>query len=326
MSANVALIVIYNHKYLENIDVIERLYGTKFSSIFHLMPFYDGDRPNVIPVYENSRYFQGYMAQGARHFIRETFSHYLFIADDLLLNPGIDEANCGDYFHTGGNTCFVPELICLHELEPWWPRVADALAYRVRQPFIEADNELPTYDEALRCFEKFGLTVGPLSVAQVWRRPKLGLRTFCSRDQLRKSILFKARQLKSLLTPNRYRLKYPLVGSYADICLVSAPAISRFCHYCGVFAATRLHAEIAVASALVLAADKIVTEEVLPNPGKAMWYEERTTEVSRYNHKLGVLLADFPDNALYLHPIKLSQWDTDMSDGSTNVIAGIATV
>ena len=60
----IALVVIYNHRFDGNISIVEDLYRERFSNIFHLVPFYDGDRPDVIPVYENSFQFQGYIAQG----------------------------------------------------------------------------------------------------------------------------------------------------------------------------------------------------------------------------------------------------------------------
>jgi len=55
-----ALILIYNHRYDKNIEILEKIYSKRFSVIFHLVPFYDGNRDNVIPVYENSYYFEGY--------------------------------------------------------------------------------------------------------------------------------------------------------------------------------------------------------------------------------------------------------------------------
>ena len=54
----VALIIIYNHKFDQNIDVLEKLYQGSFSHVYHLVPFYTGKKVNVISIYENSRYFQ----------------------------------------------------------------------------------------------------------------------------------------------------------------------------------------------------------------------------------------------------------------------------
>ena len=62
LQQKVALIIIYNHQYNKNIDVLERIYKDRFHDIYHLVPFYRGDRKNVIPVYESSHYFQGYIS------------------------------------------------------------------------------------------------------------------------------------------------------------------------------------------------------------------------------------------------------------------------
>ena len=48
----VPLIIIYNHRFDQNIEKLNKIYGERFSKIYHLVPFYDGDLPNVIPVFE----------------------------------------------------------------------------------------------------------------------------------------------------------------------------------------------------------------------------------------------------------------------------------
>jgi hypothetical protein len=44
MSSTVALVIIYNHRYDKNIDILESIYANRFSNIFHIVPFYDGDK------------------------------------------------------------------------------------------------------------------------------------------------------------------------------------------------------------------------------------------------------------------------------------------
>ena len=88
---------------------VERIYKDRFSVIFHLVPFYTGTKRNVIPVYENSYYFQGYVAQGFRHF-EGAYRHYFFIADDMILNPAIDEHNYATLFDLDEASGFLPEL------------------------------------------------------------------------------------------------------------------------------------------------------------------------------------------------------------------------
>ena len=114
-----------------------------------------------------------------------------------------------------------------------------------------------------------------------------------------------------------------LAGSYSDICGVSAGTVRRFGHYCGVFAAAGLHAELAIPTALVLSAGHIVTEKDLSLRGRALWPDgwnrlhgendlahDELKELDRYNRNLDNLLQNFPEGYLYLHPVKLSGWTT----------------
>jgi len=319
---SVALVVIYNHRYDGNIGIIENLYRERFSTIFHLVPFYDGNNPRVIPVYENSFYFQGYIAQGLKHFRQPDADHYLFIADDLVLNPAINESNYGEYFGLDRDSSFIPHLISLHEMKNYWARTREAYEFRIKKKGVEITKELPSYDAALACFAKHSLEIRPLRHRQVFLSAGLSVS-----DWLRMTVR-KPKQLFRLLTDGlmkwKYNLSYPLAGSYSDICAINAGAIDRFCHHCGVFAAASLHAELAIPTALVLSADRIVTEKDLKLRGRALWPDGwnrlhgendlahgELKELDKYNRHLSLLLGNFPEKNLYLHPVKLSGWKTD---------------
>ncbi|MCG8310034.1 MAG: hypothetical protein MI975_21740 [Cytophagales bacterium] len=211
-----------------------------------------------------------------------------FIADDLVLNPVINERNYAEYLQLGKKTCFLPGLITLHERKDWWPRVVDAFRYRICYQGVEAEGQLPSYEEALKKFKRFGLQIKPLRFEQIWNMPPPD---------------------KDLLA-QKYNLSYPLVGSYSDIFVISATNIRQFCHYCGVFAATRLFVEVGLPTAVVLSAENIVQESDLSLQGKALWTKEDYNILENYRRELKMLLDNFPANFLYLHPIKLSVWNT----------------
>lgn len=319
----VALVIIYNHRYDKNIDILERIYCKRFSNIFHLMPFYNGTKPNVIPVYENAFYFQGYISQGFKSFFSDEFSHYFFIADDLLLNPIINEENFQLHLNLDNNTSYIPHFINLHEIKTFWPRVQEAFNYNIKKRNVEVVNELPKKSEALKRFTKFNLKLGYLSFNMIWK-PKSGtLKSIVKMLAFEKISLVK--YFINKIFKLKYSLPYPLVGSYSDICIVSSNSIKMFCHYCGVFAATDLHVEIAIPTALVLAADEIVTERDLNFKGKALWPDgwnmlhgenklakNDFEELNKYNLTLKTLFENFPKNYLYIHPIKLSKWNTQI--------------
>ena len=318
----VALIIIYNHKYDKNIEVLERIYRDRFSNIYHLVPFYKGNRPNVIPVYENSYYFQGFLAQGFRSFFKEAYDHYFFIADDLILNPIIDENNYTKHLKLNKNTCFLPGFITLHDKNSLWTRIHSAFDFNIDIQGLEVKNELPDYNAAMLAFNKFGLEIKPINFDLIWRKPK-SLRKWIKRIITDKTYLFRffSNQLKS----KNYNLSYPMVASYSDIFVVSSDSIKQFCQHCGVFAATNLFVEIGLPTSIVLSAQEIVTEKDLEFQGKALWPDGQVRlacvselakddykELEKFNYNLKELLETFPENYLYLHPIKLSKWKTEL--------------
>jgi hypothetical protein len=304
---NVALIIIFNHKYDKNIEVLEEIYKGRFHNIFHLVPFYTGDKENVIPVYENSFNFQGYIAQGFKAFYNKDFTHYFFIADDLILNPLINEDNLEEYLHLNLNSCFLPFFNELHKTpsDQFWSRVQDAYSFNLHTDGVEASSEIPGIDEAKRLLARFGLEFQPLKHDQIFPKPKFPKRIY----KLNKVARY-LRWLYFNLTGKTYELPYPLVGGYSDIFIVSQDAIRKFCHYCGVFAATDLFVEIAVPTALALSAENIITEKSLGLQGKALWTNAELKELDRFGSDLDMLLSDFPSGCLYIHPVKLSKWKT----------------
>jgi hypothetical protein len=301
---NVALIIIYNHQYNRNIEILEKLYNKRFNNIYHLVPFYSGDKPNVISVYESSHYFQGYIAQGFKSFFKEKYKHYFFIADDLILNPVINQENYTEYFKLDAASCFLPNWITLHERKEWWKRVGEAFRYKIKAPGVEPEGQLPDYKTALKLFDDHNLKIMPLSFNQIWPHP-LSIKDFARIIVKDKSYIF--RYIKDKLIRNNYNLSYPLVGSYSDISIVSADSIKKFSHYCGVFAVTKLFVEIALPTALALSSKKIVVEENLELKGFAIWTKEDLQILDKFEFRFNSLLQEFP-NYLYIHPIKLSKW------------------
>jgi hypothetical protein len=310
MKEEVVLIIIYNHRYDENIEILERLYKKRFSNIFHLMPFYNGEKSNVISVYENSHFFQGYIAQGFNQYFKKEFSHYLFIADDLILNPVITEKSYKEYFKLDGETSFITELVTLHEREDFWRRHKEAYDYTPNIIGIEVMNEIPTYEDALIQFNKLNLVIDSLRFDQIYPRIKLSLQTFKSTHRSKIFLAYIYSKFISWLKRKSYDMSYPLVGGYSDIAIVPAKSIKQFCHYCGVFSATNLFVELAIPTALVLSSEKIVTEKQLRLQGKALWTREEHKELKKFGKDLKILMSNFPENYIYLHPVKLSGWNT----------------
>jgi hypothetical protein len=304
--SEVAVVVMYNHAYPENIPVVEKLYAGRFSQLYHLVPFYQGDQENVIPVYGSSYYFQGFITQALDRFKTEGVKHYLFVADDLILNPAIDENNYHDFFQVRDQDAYIGSFIEFHHTRSYWQRTAEALAWSIKQPGVEAEGLIPDAAEAQLRFASHGLEMGPISFRDGFKNPSEKPLLQCLRSpvQFIRWLRYSVKHLKK----QEYTLAYPLVGGYSDIFIVDADSLSLFSHYCGVFAATNLFVEIAIPTALALSCRSIRTEAQTAFPGKALWTQEELKILEPYAFDLSRLLRFFPNNCLFLHPVKLSRW------------------
>lgn len=292
----VALVIIYNHSYIKNIAILDVLYKDRFDCIYHLVPFYKGDQKNVIPVYENGQNFHGYIAQSYKDINSESIDHYFFIADDLLLNPAINQYNYQDFFSLSRDASFIPSLTPLHlqdsssthlqfHREGFWEHNWRAVNWKLNADGAEIQAQLPSIQEAKTIFEHYGLVQEPLNFSSVyWRPPSLEESSY------------------------KFPLAYPMVCSYSDIFIVSASAMKQFVFYCGVFAASRLWVEIAIPTSLVLSSLKINTFSKDSKRG-ALWTLAERNMLNVFQNNLNLLMNNFPEGYIYLHPIKLSQWN-----------------
>lgn len=320
---NPCLVILFNHKYDKNIETLERLYSPRFRNIFFLVPFYTGTKPNVIPVYESSYYFQGYFAQGLSTFYRPEFTHYLFIGDDLILNPSLTEKNYSQLIGLDVTTSYIPDLKPLHEVakslyipggdekQAFWSHTFQGVTFYANRSGSETRPELPTANEAAKRLAEYGVHVqplsyfnvfGPISLRSSWQQPTRTLKSLWK-------YYVTWRRFKVPGQPGQLQLEYPLAYSYSDIVIVAATSIKEFCHLCGVFSAMGLFVEMAVPTALALCGATIKTDGQALMSGKPVWLPADIEELGlKYAYNLAALMADFPAQQLYHHPVKLSKW------------------
>lgn len=313
---NIALLVLYNHRYDKNISRVETLYKGKFKHVFHIMPFYDGDKENVIPVYESSYYFQSYIAQAYHHLKERGFTHYFVVADDMILNPLLDEDNLFDITGITKEQCYVYDI---REVYDCYQLFYVFNKYKKEQRGVEVNNILPSKDEAALLFKKNGLKTTPLS----WHY-MLRISWYMFKE---KRLRAACRAIRDLLF-GKNKMEYPIVWGFSDILLLTEDVMPKFVTYCGAFAATRLFVEFAIPTALVFSSDNIVTDSSINLHGVTQLYSREqirqsekiwatkkrpmVLEVESFTYQnnkcLSNLLSNFPKDIFFIHPIKLSQW------------------
>lgn len=306
------LIIVFNHRYDKNIPVLEKMYAGRFSSIYFLVPFYDGRQSNVIPVYESSHYFQSFFAQGYHRFFKEEFTHYIFLGDDCILNPSINEHNVLEQTGLPEGSDFIPGLIEFHTIkgQPWW-HAYKGIEFFTNRKGAEIRNELPSREEAAGRFRKHGLDVQPVTKENIF-----GTKAPAHQGWLKYEAFKQFHwnfKWKSYKKSGKLELPYPIAGSYSDVLIITKESLYDFCRYCGIMAAAGLFVEIAIPTSLLLSSKSIRQEKDLKLKGLALWSTEDIQAVEKqYNKSLTSLTAGFPDNQLFYHPVKLSKWNNDL--------------
>lgn len=306
------LVIVFNHRYDKNIPVLEKMYSGRFSDIYFLVPFYNGNKSNVIPVYESSHYFQSFFAQGYSRFFKEEYSHYIFLGDDCILNPAINENNFLEQAGLAAGADFLPALIEFHKIKgsSWW-HAYKGIDFFTNRKGAEIKNELPSRDEAIARFKKHGLEVQPVSSENIFGSKAPASQSWLKYEAFKRfhwNFKWKKYKKGGLL-----ELPYPIAGSYSDVLIITKESLFDFCRYCGIMAAAGLFVEIAIPTALLLSAKAIMQEKDLHLKGKALWSAGEVEAVEKkYNKSLASLLEGFPAEQLFYHPVKLSKWNNDL--------------
>lgn len=301
MSSGVCLLIIYNHRYDENIEKLESIYKYRFKDIYHIVPFYDGVKENVIPVYECSFRFEGYVAQALKN-IDKCYEYYFFVADDAILNPAIHEGNYKEWFGLTGQSAFITFTESLRERKGW------GINRRFMDPFPKFEkyqgtlwkDEIMSADEAFSIAKKqgYGREEFVMDVSMVWNaRKKL-------KEYPRLILMF----LRTLLLGKKY-CPYPIWGGYSDVFIIPGKDMNKVAHMLGVFAAMDLFVEEAIPTALHLNCEELIEEKDLKAKSKTLWGNAAREEVeNQYERSYQKLVDEWDENCLFIHPVKLSRW------------------
>jgi hypothetical protein len=307
-----AAVFLFNHRFEKNVETLEAMYRDRFTSRRYIMPFTQNDDPRMVPVYETSWNFSGHLAQAWPRIRVEDAAHYVVIADDLVLNPQLHEGNLLERLGVGPRAGYIKSLASIDSNRYRWHRaLPESMRFDETDPGFDYKAELPSAEAARARFEGMGVPF-----------------RFPAPRSLREARLTVHRFRPLVGTGNylrwaRRRTSYPLLYGYADFLVIPAHAMPGFIRYCGILAALNVFAEVAVPTALALATDEIVTEmevgEHFEWPGRRradavmegieLWGAPRIQAfVEGVGRSLDRLAADYPENRLYVHPVKLSQF------------------
>jgi hypothetical protein len=314
---DLCLCIMFNHPYPGNIETLERLYRGRFPRLKFLIPFYRSDNPDVITVYRGSYTHQGYVTDAWPRLANEGASHFIFLQDDVLLNPAYNAENLAEVLCLDENAAFIPQLRPLSfEMSEWhW---LPGILWRMFYPrnllsgsgcdsFETVARYLPPVGEAQAKMDRLSIKApkvtrgaGPLGppVRDIPHFGTLDPHLVQAMNNLVVDSLFATAE-----RPDQLQLPYPLALTVwaADFYVIPRDAMDLFQHYCGVLAAALMFAEVAVGTAMVLAVDHVVTAIDASLEFDWVWSEDRDHQAER-------LLAQFENPRMAaVHPVKISQ-------------------
>ncbi|QNE31974.1 hypothetical protein F1C10_08500 [Sphingomonas sp. NBWT7] len=157
--------VLMNHPYPGNLPLLRQVYAGRFSELLFLIPFERSDDPDVITTYRGSYVHAGYVTDALPRLRTIDCDYFLFVHDDVLLNPQFDESSFANLFPLGADDGFIP----FAERTPtklgdweWYYSFLPKLLYPKSLMFgtgIEPGNllrYLPSRDEIRAGFERSG--------------------------------------------------------------------------------------------------------------------------------------------------------------------------
>lgn len=246
---NICLVIIFNHRYDQNIEKLERIYETRFHEIRYLVPFYDGANPKVLPVYECSYQFPGYLAQTYNELMSIGADYYLFLADDIILDPKLNENNILDAFHMQNKKALTFSFCKLNSPG----RFSWIHARYSSRPFFHKSvlwkESLCPYDQALVKFKNFFGS----DYEETYKDSffdKLPGETEADYEMHKEEFL--------KFNGNSLAIPYPMATGFADAFCLSKDILPSISHTCGIFSAMNLFAEISFPTAIVLNIHQIV--------------------------------------------------------------------
>ena len=295
MKIKICLVILFNHRFDNNIPILRKIYADKFNTIRFLVPFYDGNDKDVIPVYECSYQFQGFLIQAYEKLVQTQSDYYFFIADDMVLHPDIDQSNVLERINMVDKDVFISEMYLINSANRFnWIHSRYS-----SKPFLHKSTSwkgnIPDRCVALDTFRDFW----------DYEYPERYLDDFWGNQPEEE----KARFVKD--NGGDITIPYPMAGGYSDIFILSKYVLFPISRTCGVFSAMNLFVEIAFPTSIVLnvARDKVVTIDMTRYKAGAYWEDNIRLFEEKYSLNLEKLLDEWDNTKLFVHPVKLSKWD-----------------
>lgn len=326
-ACKICLCIVFNHAFPANIEVLERIYRHRFAAIRYIMPFHrDRDNADLITVYRGSYQHEGFVTDAYGELKDVDCTHFIFMQDDVLLNPAYDERNLAERLKLGPGSGFITQVGPLtRDIASWhWlPGILWRLFYPRNllsgsgvDSLQEILRHLPSVDQARKVMSAYGISdpvitgsanslKDPSSVFH--NIPHFGTTDSHLVEPLNELVVNSL--FSTAPSDGEITIPYPfaLTAWGADFFVVPKTSLHSYQHYCGVMAGASIFAEIAVGTALLLTVERVETANSVGGKFEWDWSE------SRADNGLALLEHLQDPDMIAVHPVKLSALAKDTS-------------
>jgi hypothetical protein len=310
-AAVIALCIIYNHSFIKNVEVLDRLYSSSFDRILHIVPNHRSVQKDILTAYRSSHVFQGYLADNRSTIEALGADYIVFAADDCLLNcrcivdevtVGIDRAQASGFFPGFAGPLAAPSA--------WkWAHTLPAVSRFFGSPKL-ANPQIEGWLDCLPDLERARSALGRYDAAE------LRLERPTSDDLANYSAIDRANVTALFGEALAIELPFPFVRGLADFGVLHKDYVAEFLHYCGVFSSLNLWVEVAIPTAAALLDKKLVFAKDLglkfdwdwSDPRRSPRWPQPTELRDVYR-----MVEEMPRDLLFRHPVKLSEVTKNLS-------------
>lgn len=300
--------VLFNHPFPKNIPALREIYKDKFDDIIFVQPILPSTDPDVITSYRGSYCFHGLVVDAAAKLFEKNADYYVFVQDDVLLNPLLSSEQLIQRLDVPGNGAFISDYWALSgDVQDWsW---TSSFLWKLFYPMnvfsgsgVESiSSYLPDSSEVRQGLEKkYGLKFGPILFdrdRETVVHDHLG--NYEASRAIEKALLeglfLTARESKYIDPP------FPFCCGMSDFFVVDAATFKTMVPLLGIMAAAQTFVEMAIPTALLIAADRVIQSADVGLSVEWLWRQDRTSIAAND------VATKFNDNLLLIHPVKLSQ-------------------
>lgn len=297
--------VLFNHPYPENIPALEDVYRNRFRQLRFVVPQYETGRPDTLTVFRGSNTFQG-MVVDALPWLPQDSEWYIFTHDDAFMRPDVNEGNIVETLRLCGGDAFIPRINPISWAWAW--SLQFVLQYINPNNFLNGgglDNlsgYLPPRNVAWAKAARYGIHPYNLPKPDFDRlEPIYIMRNRELSARVRRALIlgfYETAREQAFID-----ISYPFVSGMSDFFIVHRSLLAKLRPILGAFTAAGFFAEIAIPTALLLVAERLVQANASHQIFD--WAQDRSDTSDRPIDNL------FNRDTFLIHPIKLGQLKKD---------------